>query len=136
MQFIQFPSDAFDNGYLSVCLLGKDNFGPVLDEINDAEIPGGKIALTRLGIYDKTVDYKTCRVIYLTLSEYENSEAILAQLDKTKVLTIGEFTPFINNGGLIELRQIQDNIRFRINKEQALIAEFRVAAQLLKLGTD
>lgn len=137
LQFVNFPAETLVHAnQIRFCLLGEDRFGAALDEINDASTPQGRIHVLRLGPYSADMQLEVCNVLYLTASEAHLARQILGQVDPHKVLTIGEFSPFIKQGGLIELYQANDSIRFRIN--DALVKEtlFKVAAQLVQLGVE
>lgn len=137
LQFVNFPVETLDpDGQIRVCLLGQDRFGSALDEIDDATTPQGKIHVLRLGPYNPSVSLDACNVLYLTVSEARKAGTILARVDPHRVLTIGEFSPFINQGGLIELYQANDSIRFRINDSLVKETQFKVAAQLVQLGVE
>jgi hypothetical protein len=73
-------------------------------------------------------------VLYLIDSERQGTDAILAKVDEAQVLTIGEFSPFIRHGGLIELFEQNDTIRFRINEKLLSKTDFKIDAQLIQLG--
>lgn len=135
LQFVSFPDNAFQiQGVLNVCVLGEDRFGPALDEIDGAGVPQGTINIIRLNDDSGGMPLSDCNALYLVESERLNVQSILSRIDSRKTLTIGEFSPFIRDGGLIELFEQNDTIRFRINRELVKDTDFQVAAQLIQLG--
>lgn len=135
LQFVSFPDNAFHiEGVLNVCVLGEDRFGPALDEIDGAGIPQGIINVVRLQDGSGQLPLSDCNALYLVESERSNVQSILSRVDSRKTLTIGEFSPFILDGGLIELFVQNDTIRFKINQELVKETDFQVAAQLIQLG--
>ena len=135
LQFVRFPEAALQNdGGLNVCVLGEDRFGSALDAIDGSSTPQGKVKIVRLGHYSAASDLGRCNVLYLIDSERQGTDAILARIDEAQVLTIGEFSPFIRHGGLIELFEQNDTIRFRINERLLSKTDFKIDAQLIQLG--
>ena len=135
LQFVRFPEAALQNdGGLNVCVLGEDRFGSALDAIDGSSTPQGKVKIVRLGHYSAASDLGRCNVLYLIDSERQGTDAILAKIDEAQVLTIGEFSPFIRHGGLIELFEQNDTIRFRINERLLSNTDFKIDAQLIQLG--
>lgn len=133
--FVHFPEVALQyNGGLNVCVLGEDRFGSALDAIDGSSTPQGKVKVMRLGRYNAAADLGRCNVLYLIDSERQGTDEILAKIDEAQVLTIGEFSSFIRNGGLIELFEQDDTIRFRINESLLSKTDFKMDAQLIQLG--
>ncbi|WP_372875070.1 YfiR family protein [Pseudomonas sp.] len=135
LQFVRFPETALrGEGTLNVCVLGEDRFGSALDAIDGSTTPQGRVKVLRLGHYTGASDLGRCNVLYLIDSERQGTDAILAKVDEAQVLTIGEFSPFIRHGGLIELFEQNDTIRFRINEKLLSKTDFKIDAQLIQLG--
>lgn len=135
LQFVHFPKEALHGaGTLNVCILGEDRFGPALDEIDGATTPQGKLKVMRLGRFSTHAALDNCNVLYLIDSERQGVDSIMAEVNEAQVLTIGEFSPFIRYGGLIELFEQQDIIRFRVNEALLNKTAFKIDAQLVQLG--
>lgn len=134
LKFVTFPDSAFHvEGVLNVCILGEDRFGAVLDRINGASIPQGVINIIRLDDGEGE-QLDECNALYVVETERWSIKSILSRIDSKEILTISEFSPFIQYGGLIELFVQDDSIHFRINEELAKVTDFQVAAQLIQLG--
>lgn len=135
LQFVHFPKEALRGvGLLNVCILGEDRFGPALDEIDGATIPQGHLKILRLGRFSTAAALDSCNVLYLIDSEQQGVDSIMAKINESQVLTIGEFSPFIRHGGLIELFEQNDIIRFRVNQQLLGTTDFKIDAQLIQLG--
>ncbi|MGH8601368.1 MAG: YfiR family protein [Gammaproteobacteria bacterium] len=135
LQFVHFPQAALKNGgTLNVCILGEDRFGPALDEIDGATTPQGHLKIMRLGRFSTSAGLDSCNVLYLIDSERQGVDSIMAKVNEAQVLTIGEFSPFIRHGGLIELFEQNDIIRFRVNEKLLNKTDFKIDAQLVQLG--
>ncbi len=137
LKFVSFRREnLLEPGEVRLCFLGKGEIGAALQKINNATIPQGRLRLIRLGEYGPDISLNGCNALYLSESEVEKVDTILARINAYQVLTIGEFSPFISHGGLIELYKREDSIRFRINGELAKETEFTLAAQLIQLGVE
>lgn len=137
LQFVHFPPDVLQGAdTLNVCILGEDRFGPALDEIDGAKTPQGRLKIMRLGRFSTSAELDGCNVLYLIDSERKGVRSIMAKVNEAQVLTIGEFSPFIRHGGLIELFEQDDIIRFRINQELVNKTAFKIDAQLVQLGVE
>lgn len=137
LQFVHFPPDVLQGAdTLNVCILGEDRFGPALDEIDGARTPQGRLKIMRLGRFSTSAELDGCNVLYLIDSERKGVSSIMAKVNEARVLTIGEFSPFIRHGGLIELFEQDDIIRFRINQKLVNKTAFKIDAQLVQLGVE
>ena len=137
LQFVSFqPESLGEKKEVHVCLLGEDEFGSALDKIDGERIPQGVIKVSRLGRLKKSTSLGDCHALYLSASEADNVDKIMQRVDEHQVFTISEFNSFIEHGGLIELYEHDDSIRFRINENLVKETNFKVAAQLVQLGVN
>ncbi|WLQ17131.1 YfiR family protein [Hahella aquimaris] len=137
MQFVSFPQESLvHDGQIKVCIVGVNRFGDALDEVNGAKAPQGTVVVSSLGRYRPNLPIYGCNVLFLSSSEERETERILKLVDVREVLTISEYSPFIAYGGLIELYQKDDSIRFRVNASLVTETNFKVAAQLVQLGVE
>lgn len=137
LKFVRFPSATLHSGdNVRVCLLGRDHFGATLDAIHGRSTGQAIVEIARLGPYHSNLSVEGCHVIYVTDSEAHKIDRILAGIDRYNSLTIAEFVPFVSHGGMIELFEKDDTIRFRINAELVKDAKFQIASQLILLGVE
>jgi hypothetical protein len=134
LQFVTFPEKILQESQINVCVVGQNNFGNALDQIESSSTPQGKIHIIYLNDYSRS-SLSSCNAIYVTESEKNNTQSILSNLNTKNVFTIAEYVPFISLGGLVELYIKDDKIHFRINKFLARHANFQISSQLLQLGT-
>jgi hypothetical protein len=134
LQFVQF-SEQPAQGPLHVCIFGKNKFGSALDDVDGAATPEGKIKIHFIKSYQDPASLSQCKVLYFVGDDNAAfNQKVLADINTTEVLTIGESSDFIGMGGYIELFILDDSIRFRFNKKLVGNTQFKVAAQLLSLG--
>ena len=61
---------------------------------------------------------------------------LVAQLRGAGVLTVGDSTQFWKEGGMIQIREVNEKARFAINLKQARSEEIRIFANLLRLAVE
>lgn len=133
--FLQFVTFADVEGGINVCVVdGVDGFRQAVSEIQGAFTPQGKITIIPLPDTKNLSVLEECRVIYLADEDVNVSRKVLSKIDTSKVLTIGEYSAFLQLGGFIELFIDDDRVQFRINERLAGKTDFKVSSQLLSLG--
>src|SRR5271154_5533196 len=101
-KFVEWPDGTFANSTsaLTVCVLGKDPFGKVLDDaILGKRIAGHPAMLARAM---RTQDLPECQIIFVSASDSPQLPEILRGLQGRKVLVVGESKNFAGSGGAIQ----------------------------------
>ncbi|MGH9750575.1 MAG: YfiR family protein [Candidatus Polarisedimenticolia bacterium] len=133
--FIEWPEGVFASADepFSVCVLGEDPFGPVLDAILTGKtVHARRLAVRRLASLPAE---GRCHLLFISTSEQKRLPRILDGLQDAGVLTVGEMRRFVERGGHVVLRLEERRVRFSINLQAAQRAGLRISAQLLKLAT-
>ena len=132
-QFIHWPTETFskDQTTFTLCILGKDPFGPALDPVKGKSLKGRKLVIKHV---DKLQDAENCQILFISRSEKENLAEILAELRGSGVLTVGDMENFAQQGGVINLITVKRKVRFEINLDAAERAGLRISSKLLKLA--
>jgi YfiR/HmsC-like len=136
-RFVQWPAATpvvtADDSF-TVCVLGRDPFGPVLDTTLGGEvIDGRKLVAKRIA---NTRDATHCRIIFISSSESARIKEILNSLEKSSALTVSDIPDFLNNGGMIQFVLKDNKVRFEVNLIAAEKASLTISSQLLKVATD
>jgi len=125
------PSSAVSRPF-SICVLGRDPFGPILDATVAGERIGGRnVVVRRISQPAQAVD---CRVLFISSSEDSRLKDILAALDKFTVLTVSDIPGFNEHGGMIEFVLQGDRVRFAVNLDSASEARLTFSSNLLKVA--
>jgi hypothetical protein len=134
-RFIEWPSGTFANSTsaLTVCVLGKDPFGKVLDDA----IVGKRIAEhpAILARGKRVQDLPECQIIFVSASDSAQLPEILRALQGRKALVVGETENFASSGGAIQFVLDASRVRFAINTAAADRAGLKVSSKLLALAT-
>jgi hypothetical protein len=125
-----FPAGKGDS--FSVCVLGQDPFGSILDSTLAGETLEGKpVVLRRIS---KPQGAGECRILFISAKEEKHLKEILAALDEGDVLTVSDMPDFTRRGGMIQFVLEGDRVRFEINLATAERAKLVLSSELLKVA--
>lgn len=132
-RFTKWPEHTFEDSDVPYrfCVIGQDPFGPDLDALIRETIRNRDIITTRL---QKIRHAKNCHLLFIARSERKNLQNILDQLSGRPILTIADMESFAKNGGIIELKLVDNKIRFEINLGVAKEVDIGFRSELLLLA--
>ncbi len=133
-RFVKWPEavPAGKGDSFSVCVLGQDPFGSILDSTLAGEALDGKpVVLRRLS---KPQDAGECRILFISSTEEKHLKEILTALDENGVLTVSDMPGFARRGGMIQFVLEGDRVRFEINLASAESARLVLSSELLKVA--
>jgi len=132
--YVKWPETAFEDkaSPFVVGILGKDPFGPSLDELFKGKKVGEHpIAIARFNSIDALKD---CHMLFVPLAQEKHLEK-LAKLTKDKsVLIVAESISAAQTGAQIGFYLEKSKVRFAINPTAAKQAKLEVSSELLKLA--
>jgi hypothetical protein len=133
-KFVEWPPEAFENpgGSLVVCVLGADPFGRALDDVVEGKKIDGR-ALTVRRIADAR-QAKGCRMLFVSSSERRSVLSVLAGINESGVLTVGESDSATAEGMIINFILEGAKIRFVVNMAAAEREKLRFSSRLLSLA--
>jgi|SRR5665213_555845 len=131
-KFIEWPTYAFANDAapISICIVGEDPFGRVLDEVVNGETVNSRRLIVRR--IRQTPIEGACHVLFFDRMEKDTAD-LLANL-KPGVLTVGQGDAFIRGGGVIAFVIENRRVRFDIDQSAAAKAELKMNAKLLNVA--
>lgn len=130
LKFVQWPSA---DEPLTVAVLGEDPFDWRLDEVMKGRSANGReIVVKRIRASDDLTRYQ---VVFVSASEAPRVADIVARARRAPVLTVGETSTFVEDGGMVRLFVDGDRIRFQIGVDAVQQARLKVSAQLLSLAS-
>jgi hypothetical protein len=116
----------------SVCVIGRDPFGSILDSTLAGEALDGKPVLLRR--ISKPQDAGECRILFISSTEEKHLDEILTALDQSGVLTVSDMPGFTRRGGMIQFVLDGDRVRFEINLTSTESARLTLSSELLKVA--
>jgi hypothetical protein len=131
-KFVEWPSDSFasPSSRISICILGDDPFGPVLDQIvEDEAVDEHKLSVERLR---DPPPHGTCQVLFVDGRRKDLTQIIDSV--EPGVLTVGEGEGFLRDGGIVAFVIDNRRVRFDINQNAASKAGLRLDARLLNVA--
>jgi hypothetical protein len=134
-RFVQWPTKSApsNDASFTICVLGQDPFGSVLDSTLAGESLGGKPVTTKR--IAKPQEASDCRILFINSKEEGRLQEILAELDGAAVLTVSDMPAFSRRGGMIQFVLDGDKVRFEINLTSAEAAKLVLSSELLKVAT-
>lgn len=131
-QFVEWPPEAFPEAQtpLVIGVLGEDPFGAYLDETVRSETVNNRSLVVHR--YHQVEEIETCHVLFISRSEADRLEQILASLKGRHILIVGDADGFIRRGGMIRFILDENKIRLRINLAAAKDANLVMSSKLLR----
>jgi hypothetical protein len=133
-QFVEWPASAFPQGQTSLVIgvLGQDPFGAYLDDTVRGERVNNRLLTVRR--YRRVEEIQTCHLLFISRSESDRMDQILASLKYRKILTVADAEGAAGARVMIRFVNEQNKIRLRINPEAARAANLTISSKLLRLG--
>lgn len=133
-KFVEWPASA--NGAktdpFSICILGDDPFGAVLDATLSGEnIQGANLAARRL---TEARDAAGCKIVFVSSSEESRLKTVLDELENGNALTVSDIREFSQRGGMIQFVVANGKVRFEVNVKNAADAGLSFSAELLEVA--
>jgi hypothetical protein len=133
-RFVEWPTQAFADASspMIIGVFGKNVFGTDLaDTIKGKVIRGHPLQFKECA---SLADASQCQVLFISNSEKSRLSKIISGLGGASILTVSETDNFIAQGGMINLRLIDQKVRFDINNSAAKTAGLSISSKLLSLA--
>jgi len=133
-RFVDWPDEAIKGDTFTICVLGEDPFGQVLDAtvagevINNRKLVARRIANMR--------DATGCQILFVSSSEAPRVAEIVISASRIGALTVSDMPGFANKGGMIEFVLTQNKVRFDVNLTAAEKERLTISSQLLKVAAN
>ena len=134
-KFIRWPEHLFESsgGVLTLCILGRDEFGESIDALSGKRLQSQVIAIVRATQLDQLP--ARCHIVFISRSESERLPALVGSLSRFPTLTVSDIDGFAAQGGMIGFTVTANKITFQINSAACRRAGLEIGAQLLQLAT-
>ncbi len=126
--FVTWP-DAGATGPLTVCVVGEDPFGPLLDRAVAGQTLGGRAI--QVAHIETIGPRSACDIAYLGGSRVESVAEALRAVRGTPILTV---TDEGDPAGIIAFAAADGHVRFRIDQVQAQENGLVISSKLLSLA--
>jgi hypothetical protein len=125
--FVTWPADTPGRTF-TVCLSQSHDFGTAVEAATKgSSVRGRAVVVRQLTSTDSVAD---CQVLYI-----DRADGHLLPLTRRRpILTVGEDVGFCQRGGILNLRMVDDRIRFEVSLIHARGSGLIVDPQLLRLA--
>jgi len=133
-RFVDWPSQAFAGASspMVIGVFGKNRFGADLSQTISGKVIGGHpLQFKECASMSQAAG---CQILFISDSEKNHFPKIISALGGASVLTVSETDNFIAAGGMIDLRIVDDKMRFDINNSAAKSAGLTISSKLLSLA--
>ena len=131
-KFVGWPSGAFADSRspLTICILGEDPFGVVLDEIVRGEsVDRRAVAVQRIR---RPPEPRSCQILYISRTT-KDTGPMLSRVEPG-VLTVGDGDEFLRQGGMVAFVLENRRVRFDVNQMLAANAGLTLSSRLLMVA--
>lgn len=131
-RYVEWPAAAAPDSQLSICVLGADPFGRILDAtVAGRTVQGRSLQVRRV---QNASEAAGCEVVFVSRETWRRSPASLKVLRNTGTLTVGESEQFARGGGVIGFVILDETVRFVVNDEARDRAGLRISSRMLSLA--
>jgi hypothetical protein len=133
-KFVEWPTTAFNgaDAPFGICVLGENPFGFALEEtVRGGEVAGKRFAIRKISDARQAAG---CHILFMGASEQRRSRAVLEELKGFSILTVGETDDFLSNGGVIQFKLKNSQLRFEIDADAAAREKLKISSKLMSLG--
>lgn len=134
VEFVRWPQGSFkaDNSPIVIAILGNDPLYRELETAVSGRTVGGRPLVVKR--CDSAAELQPCHVLYVAADNGPSLRKALQKLGPTGLLTVGENSSFLNDGGIIRLYEDDNRLRFEVNMDAVSKARLQVSAKLLRLA--
>lgn len=122
-----------DTKEINICIAGTDPFGSFIDEMvsfRPTNRHGQPIKVKHINLDDSM---KNCHIIYFKKGEYKKSLSNFYTGIESSLL-VSESDDFLENGGVVNLREIKKHIKLEINMQNAIKRNIVISPELLRVA--
>ena len=134
-RYIEWPAAAFPNAGtpIRICVQASDAFSDALERAVAGEtINGRRLEAVRV----RSGRVRDCHLYYVSTRNDGRVAASLRPLKGRPLLTVGEDDRFLEHGGMIRFRRVENRVRFDINLGAVQQGGLNVSARLLGVAAE
>ncbi|VAW88319.1 hypothetical protein MNBD_GAMMA16-674 [hydrothermal vent metagenome] len=132
-KFVEWPDSRFtnDNSSVHICLTGNDSEFTIARQLEGKMAKGRIVSLEFVG--SKT-DLGHCHILFITQVKKKEIVSYVSATQEQSILTVGQSPYFSDVGGVINLVNIGNKIRFEVNLTEAKKKSLNISSKLLRLA--
>jgi hypothetical protein len=133
-RYVEWPSQAFEAPGMpvTICVLGRDPFGSVLDAaVLGRTTQGRSVSVRRIRTVAET---SGCHLVFVSRETSQAQRDLPRTLHALGLLTVGDTDQFAQDGGVIGFVIQNETVRFVVNAEARDRAGLRISSRMLSLA--
>ncbi len=133
-KFVEWPQGSFKGAAdpITICVLGQDPFGPLLeDTVKGKTLDGRGFVVRHLSDVQQAGG---CHILFVSSSERKHLQSIFEKITTAGVLTVGETAGFATQGGVVNFKLDEGKVRFEVNVDAAARKGLHISSNLLSLA--
>jgi hypothetical protein len=132
LKYTDWPSgaEADKDNLIHVCLFGNGSFKDYLQPMNGRSVNQKEIAVRAIGAVSEAAH---CHLVFIEAPEKARWPQMRDALAGKNVLTVGDFSGFARDGGMIEFTHARKHMRVDLNLKALESAKLRMQDRLLHL---
>ncbi len=116
---------------VTVCTVGADPLGRVLDNIAGRSTRGRPIAVRR---FSDPASARGCHVVFVGPTMRRSMGSVLRRLRGSGALTVGAFPDFARRGGMVRLTETAERVNLEVNREALAREGVRLSSRVLQIA--
>lgn len=132
-RYVVWPVSAFanDGAPWTICVLAAEHFDDTLEKTFSGRIEQGRrFEIVRAKTPEQL---QGCQIVFVGTPNAARRRAVLNELRRLPVLTVGESPEFLDEGGIVRL-QAGERIEMGINLDQARAASLTIPSKILEVA--
>lgn len=131
-RYVEWPRSVGEDSRLSICVMGTDPFGRILDAtVAGRTVQGRPLEVRRI---QTASDANGCEVVFVSRDTWRRNPGSLKTLVNAGSLTVGESEQFARGGGVIGFVILDQTVRFVVNDDARDRAGLRISSRMLSLA--
>ena len=133
-RFVEWPENAFatPTSPIVACVVGDTSMTDLLSDVVAGKVVNGRaVSIIRL---KPTDDLHRCHLVFISAAAERHTAEILADVNKTNTLTVGETAGFAKAGGMINFSIENNNVKLEMNLDAATHAGLKVNSKLIAVS--
>jgi hypothetical protein len=133
-KFVEWPPDSYTDAStpLRICVAGNDPFSDDLkEELLTHTVGGRRVDMRAL---KSSNSLKGCQLVFVPATDEKRAAGIVAALNGSSALTVGESAGFTSLGGMINFTVEDNKLHFEVNVAAAERARLKISSKLLILA--
>lgn len=129
--FVDWPAGSVADRFVIGVAADEEFSQKVMEAVRGRRMNDRDIVVRPIGDTDEEC---SCQVLFVAAGEDDRSAALLRASRTRPVLTVGETTAFLREGGIVRVFRSDDRLRLQINNKGAEDAGLKISSRLLRLA--